>query len=297
MDAGYVEVFARHFAEVFQQMAGTEVEACELQGRPERPETFTVLQIIEFDHLTKPLHGQFVMGFASERMAVLLANAISENMGLQEITRLDAAARHILQEFMNTFMGLALAECDARGDSYAFRPPTSLENSAMELPPDGSAQNHLIRLKIGMLCLEFVFCILERAKEAAPEADTQKGAPAGPRKVLVVDDSSMIRSYLRLQLQQAGYIAEEAEDGRQAVERHVIFQPDVVVLDLVMPNMGGLEAAEQIRAQQPDVQLIILSSSGRADEKAWADQLGVEAYLKKPVQIEDLLAALEKAPA
>ena len=115
------------------------------------------------------------------------------------------------------------------------------------------------------------------------------------KRVLVAEDSGVMRGILAKALMQSGYEVEEAKDGVDATGKHKVFQPDLTIMDLNMPNLGGLDAIAQIKESTPEAKFIILTSSSRKDEVITAKTLNVEGYVIKPVKIEDFLERVSKA--
>ena len=112
---------------------------------------------------------------------------------------------------------------------------------------------------------------------------------AGGVRLVLADDASDIRTLLRLMLGKAGYdIVAEADDGAEAVAAAVELQPDVVIIDLAMPVMDGLEAIPLIKEASPKSKIVVLSGfdSDRAAETAL--DLGAERYLQKGVALGDI---------
>ncbi len=115
-------------------------------------------------------------------------------------------------------------------------------------------------------------------------------------RVVVVDDALFMRRLLRDLLEDAGHrVVGEGDDGDQLVELYEIHRPDLVTLDLVMPNVGGLEALEALLAAHPDATVIVCSSV--SDERSILEAIGLGArdYVLKPVQPAKLLDAVAKA--
>ena len=112
--------------------------------------------------------------------------------------------------------------------------------------------------------------------------------------VLVVDDEPPIRRFLRTSLSAQGYRVHEAERGAEALERIRRDRPDVVVLDLGLPDMDGLSVIETVR-RESSVPIIVLSS--RNDEQAKVDalDLGADDYVTKPFGMEELVARIRTA--
>ena len=119
--------------------------------------------------------------------------------------------------------------------------------------------------------------------------------PAAPKRILVADDSNILRKVLVKTLSLAGYDVAQAEDGQVAVEVVKSFRPQVAVMDLVMPNMGGLDSIMAIREFDCEVRFLVLTSSDRTDEVVTAKTLGVMDYLLKPVDQDRLLSAVSAA--
>lgn len=116
-----------------------------------------------------------------------------------------------------------------------------------------------------------------------------------PLRVLVVDDEPPIRRFLRTTLSAQGYDIAEEEDGAGALEAVRRRPPDLLVLDLGLPGIGGLEVIRRLRADGVAAPIIVLSS--RADEagKVEALDLGADDYVTKPFGMDELLARIRAA--
>jgi two-component system KDP operon response regulator KdpE len=119
-------------------------------------------------------------------------------------------------------------------------------------------------------------------------------------KILVVDDEPQIRRMMRATLTSSGHQVDEARTGEEALEKFREFLPDLVLLDLNMPGMGGVEACKSIRAGS-DVPIIILTVRNTEKEKVEALDAGADDYVSKPFGMQELLAriraALRRAPS
>jgi two-component system, OmpR family, KDP operon response regulator KdpE len=113
--------------------------------------------------------------------------------------------------------------------------------------------------------------------------------PANPPKVLVVDDEPQIRTLLQATLNRAGYTVVEAASGREALNAKSIDKPDLVLLDLGLPDRDGLELVTLLRAE-PRSALIVISARDQTDQKVAALDLGADDYVTKPFDTEELLA-------
>ena len=114
-------------------------------------------------------------------------------------------------------------------------------------------------------------------------------------RILVVDDSGLARRGTRRVLEGAGYAVAEAEDGMVALERYFVDKPDLVVLDLVMKGMYGLEVLSKLRELDPAARVIVLSADIQTSSRQMVSEAGAVAFLNKPVAPEDLVNAVNAA--
>lgn len=116
-------------------------------------------------------------------------------------------------------------------------------------------------------------------------------------RLLIVDDHAIVREGLRLLLEDVPTleVVGEAANGQQALELAAALRPEVVLLDLAMPVLGGLETARRLRAAQPECRILVLTSFAEDQDVRTAMQLGVAGYLLKDVLKADLVAAIERA--
>lgn len=117
-----------------------------------------------------------------------------------------------------------------------------------------------------------------------------------PIRVLVVDDHAIVRKGLKALFERVEDIevVGEASDGQQAVERSAALQPDVVIMDLVMPQMDGIAATFQITDQQPDVRILALTSFATDDKVFPAIKAGALGYILKDTDPEELIQAIHQ---
>jgi two-component system KDP operon response regulator KdpE len=118
---------------------------------------------------------------------------------------------------------------------------------------------------------------------------------AAPLRVLVVDDEPAIRRFLRTSLTAQGYLVTEAEDGIAALEDLRRGPIDILVLDLGLPDINGLDIIERVRGQGSTVPIIVLSSRTDETGKVKALDLGADDYVTKPFGIDELLARIRAA--
>lgn len=117
---------------------------------------------------------------------------------------------------------------------------------------------------------------------------------AGPLKILVIDDEPPIRKLLRMGLTTQGYEISEAQNGKQSLEL-LAQKPDLVILDLGLPDMEGLELLRMIRTRNESVPIVVLSSRGDETGKVQALDLGADDYVTKPFGMDELLARMRAA--
>lgn len=117
--------------------------------------------------------------------------------------------------------------------------------------------------------------------------------------VVTVDDTDAIRKLVALVLQLEGDIAVvgHACDGKEAIDVVSSSQPDVVLLDIAMPVMDGIEALPHLRAASPESQIVMLTGFGTEDIRRRCMQLGAFAFLDKGVIAKDIVSAVRNAAA
>lgn len=118
-------------------------------------------------------------------------------------------------------------------------------------------------------------------------------------RILLIDDHTLFRSGIRALLQrQADFeIVDEAADGVEGIKRAKQHRPDVILLDLNMPGLSGLEALHLLVEDLPDSAVVVLTVSEEADELATALRSGARGYLLKNIEIEALTSAIRRAAA
>ena len=279
----YVEVMAKHATDIFKEMTGTEVLAHRVKRDERAGDTTQLAHTISYEHMDKPVKGQFVLGFVSEPIAIAVASALAEKVGLPPLTELDVVATDLLNEFMNTIVGRTISDWDRMGMPVRFSTPSSIKFSNVKIEMALDAQAYMV-----ILSLTFSHIIFRLTFQ---EGD--QGIPKGKR-ILVVEDSAVIRNIIAQTLEKNHIEVQQAENGRRAAEIYKDFHPHLVLMDLVMPEMGGFEAMESIRQYDPNASFIVLTSSSRRDEVLTAKKIGVRAYLIKPFKSALLLREVKK---
>ena len=114
-------------------------------------------------------------------------------------------------------------------------------------------------------------------------------------KVLLVDDASFMRMMLKNILVGSGYeIAGEAENGAKAVEQFKALKPDLVIMDIIMPEMGGIDAVREIVKGDPDAKILMCSAMGQQALVVEAIQAGAKDFVVKPFQPSRVLEAVQR---
>ena len=113
-------------------------------------------------------------------------------------------------------------------------------------------------------------------------------------KILITDDSKLLRKKLRAELEQLDCEVLEAENGKEAIMRDLKEQPDGVILDIVMPEEGGIETLQVIKEINPDLPVIMLSSAGTSQKLKETLELGALDFIQKPYTSEQIKQAVER---
>lgn len=114
-------------------------------------------------------------------------------------------------------------------------------------------------------------------------------------RVLLVEDERTVREAFALQLSDAGYVVQTAASGADALASFQESTPDVIVLDLVMPHMSGLEVLGRVRQLDQDMPVIMLTARGTVKDAVEAMRLGAFDFIAKSIDLDDLVLALQRA--
>ena len=114
-------------------------------------------------------------------------------------------------------------------------------------------------------------------------------------KILIVDDSALSRRTLRRMLESAGYEVVEAEDGMTALEKYFLEKPRLVLLDLVMKGMYGLDVLVKMREMDPNAVVVVASADIQSSTRKMVDDAGAQAFINKPFVSEQVIAAVKAA--
>ncbi len=112
-------------------------------------------------------------------------------------------------------------------------------------------------------------------------------------RILITDDSKLLRKKLREELEKLGCEVIEASNGKEAIMRDLEQEPDGVILDIVMPEVGGIEALQVIREVSPTVPIVMLSSAGTPQKLMQTLKMGAIDFIQKPYTKEQIVRAVE----
>jgi CheY-like chemotaxis protein len=283
MQAKYLTVLADSCKSVFTQMTKTETVNVSIKRDERLKEIYAVAQVAPYEDFTQKVKGNFLLGFTDERMAVVVASAIAENFGLPAFRKFDDNARDVLNEFMNTIVGHTITGWDKMGFRVRFSPPSSVQDINIRDTAFSCQEAYMIILDLGVDRVVFTITYID-----ANRNQLQK-------RVLVVDDSGVIRGILSKTLIEAGFAVQVAEDGLVAMDKYQTFRPHLTIMDLNMPNVGGLDAMQEISHRDPEAKFVVLTSTARRDEEMIARSLNVAAYVIKPVQMHEFMVIVKEA--
>jgi DNA-binding response OmpR family regulator len=121
----------------------------------------------------------------------------------------------------------------------------------------------------------------------------QKGERMAVTKILIVEDEPNMVTGLRDNFEYEGFQVVTAQDGVEGLERALKESPDLVVLDVMMPRMSGLDVCKQLKAKRPSMPIIMLTARGQEVDKVVGLELGADDYVTKPFSIRELLARVK----
>lgn len=115
------------------------------------------------------------------------------------------------------------------------------------------------------------------------------------KKILIVDDAAFMRMMIKDILTKNGYdVVDEAADGAQAIEKYKEHRPDLVTMDITMPEVDGISALKEIKKIDPDAKVIMCSAMGQQAMVIDAIQAGAKDFIVKPFQADRVIEAIQK---
>jgi|SRR5580704_594634 two-component system chemotaxis response regulator CheY len=113
--------------------------------------------------------------------------------------------------------------------------------------------------------------------------------------ILIVDDSGMSRRTLRKILEPAGHQVTEASDGMSALEQFFVERPNLVLLDLTMSGMYGIDVLKKLKEIDPEIRVVVASADIQASTRAMVEEAGATAFINKPFDVDRVLKAVSAA--
>lgn len=228
-----------------------------------------------YENTAKHQTGDLILGIGGAENVKNLAKILSTPLGLQDPidneTTLD-----LFREFFNNIIGHANQAWDQLALPLKLQSPKIIENL------------EVIKGNFDLKC--FSVTLTHSKKNIQVQLTIiLKNPPVLSKRILCVDDSKTMRLLYTTGLKKAGYIVDEASDGKQALQKFIEFQPDLTIMDLNMPEMGGLEAIFQLKEKNPNAKFFVVSSSLLPDDMNAAKTLAIDRYIVKPIDIEKLV--------
>ena len=124
------------------------------------------------------------------------------------------------------------------------------------------------------------------------DRDDQRGKDVRKTRILIIEDEPAMVAGLRDNFEYEGYDVISADDGVSGLERVLAEDPDLIVLDVMMPRMSGLEVCKQVKARRPSIPIIMLTARGQEIDKVLGLELGADDYVTKPFSIRELMARI-----
>lgn len=112
-------------------------------------------------------------------------------------------------------------------------------------------------------------------------------------KVLIVDDTAFMRLAIKKLVEPMGHITVEAADGREAIEQYKLSNPDLVIMDITMPDMDGITALKEIKKINPAVKVLMCSAMGQQAKVVEAIEAGASTFIVKPFDNDKFVATVK----
>ena len=229
----YLEKTAECVKELFIKMTSLEVSDISIEENKRKVVIYPIATTHAYRDEGKNLAGKFVLGFNDKFTAEIIANALGKQVGMSEEDLTEEMKNELLAEFINTLVGHIITDWSNMGMELSFDAPIFGPIAKKE----ENSENYLILLELPenmYISLGITF-------------DQRQNAEIKNKKILIVDDSLAIRHVLSKVYGDAGCQIDQAKDGIEAVEKFIEFEPDLVIMDLVMPRRDGLAAILEIR--------------------------------------------------
>ena len=282
----HINILIDAYKSTIEQMTHLKVTGTEKRQVLKEKNILQFAHIISYTDYDKKIEGKFVLAFHSVQDALKIASAIAERLGMGKLTEIGDDSTDLLNEFLNVVVGRTISDWDSIGLKVKFDTP--VYKKSYKSDDENFLQGHIISLDVaGPKAESATEQIILRVYFDEKNGKTQSKIKG--KRILLVDDSRVMRNIISQVLIAQGANIKEAENGEVGIRAHRTFQPDVTLMDINMPEMGGFEAIAKIREFDANSKFIILSSSSRKDEIIKAKQLKVSGYLVKPVEQDQLI--------
>ncbi len=286
----YIDTLADSCKEAIQQMTNITIGTILIKEVDSEKETYPIAHKMAYFNNNKQIGGDFVLAFGNESTAIMLATGIGGQMGLSSFTQFDDDVVDLLNEFLNVVVGNAISKWDEAGLSVKFETPVLKKDIVLT----GELVAPVYKITIEIKSNQDQLDELSQDLILYVTFIEAKGKNMKNMRILVVEDSKVMRGVIVKTLEEEGCKVKDAGDGVEAIDIHETFSPDLTLMDINMPNMGGLEAIENIRNDDPKAKFIIFSSSSKKEEVVTAGALGVMGYLIKPIKPELLVEKIKE---
>ncbi len=208
----------------------------------------------------------------------------------EDFTQSSVEVYDAVGEFINCTSGLFATAVSEKGVELEIMPQFAYENQVAQgeayvLPIYISGNELLLYIAVGNEVKVGAMPLLHKMQvKAGSDTSDSKG------RIVIVDDSGMSRKMLRNILEEAGYsVVGEAADGMEGVLAYKQYNPDVVTLDITMPNMSGTEALKEIKDYDSEAKAIMITAAGQQSKVIEALKLGAEKFITKPFDKDEIL--------
>lgn len=282
----HLDILAESCKDVVEQMTRLTVKDVGVEKAEDEVVKLPFAHMITYTDSDKKIDGNFILAFQNTEAALHLSSAVAVRLGLAPFKEVCDDSTDLLNEFLNVVVGRTISGWDSIGLSVNFDTPVFKQDYDCE--EDSSSQAYLINLDIANN--EAVYQLVLRVNFSCRLQNRIKG-----KKILLVEDSNVMRSIIGRVLVNEGAIINEATNGEEGIVLFKSFSPDLTLMDINMPKMGGFDAIAEIKKFAPNSKFIILSSSSRKDEIISAKNLNVSGYLVKPVEPDQLIKRVSEA--
>lgn len=249
----------------------------------------------------KCLAGQELIGEHNVALAIMgeeqwdaflkVASACAqEDFTAVEEDALDAAC-----EFINCCNGLFVSKMSEKDVDLDMEPVYAFENQEIY------GEVYLVPVYIEGEEIKLVIAVDTEAelgqiphKFAYEKRESSVAIGLAKGTVVVADDSKLSRKVLRNMLEEEGYaVVSEATDGEEAISAYLQYRPDVITMDITMPNMNGIESIREILSIDPDAKIVMISAAGQQKKIIEALKLGAQKFITKPFEKEEVIECIE----